>query len=110
MSSSGPLDSNNNYWSGSGHNKLSSFAHPVTIIPKLIVCNAFLTHPGAVIVTTPQDIALLDACRGAEMFRKVNVPVSATLSKFYTEELNCICKIILAGILACSIIGLNKTH
>ena len=31
---------------------------------------------GAVIVTTPQDIALLDARRGTEMFRKVNVPVS----------------------------------
>ena len=31
---------------------------------------------GVVIVTTPQDIALLDARRGAEMFRKVNVPVS----------------------------------
>ncbi|MEE6510392.1 hypothetical protein FKM82_030097 [Ascaphus truei] len=30
---------------------------------------------GAVIVSTPQDIALLDARRGAEMFHKVNVPV-----------------------------------
>lgn len=30
---------------------------------------------GAVIVSTPQDLALLDARRGAEMFRKVNVPV-----------------------------------
>ena len=30
---------------------------------------------GAVIVTTPQDIALLDAVKGIEMFRKVNVPV-----------------------------------
>ncbi|KAL6106050.1 nubpl [Pungitius sinensis] len=30
---------------------------------------------GAVIVSTPQDIALLDARRGAEMFRKVHVPV-----------------------------------
>lgn len=30
---------------------------------------------GAVIVTTPQDIALLDAKKGIEMFRKVNVPV-----------------------------------
>ncbi|XP_068734942.1 iron-sulfur cluster transfer protein NUBPL-like isoform X1 [Montipora capricornis] len=30
---------------------------------------------GAVIVTTPQDIALLDARRGAEMFKKVHVPV-----------------------------------
>ncbi len=30
---------------------------------------------GAVIVTTPQDIALLDARKGIEMFRKVNVPL-----------------------------------
>jgi ATP-binding protein involved in chromosome partitioning len=30
---------------------------------------------GAVIVTTPQDIALLDAQRGLAMFQKVNVPV-----------------------------------
>uniref|UniRef100_A0A8C9NY94 Iron-sulfur cluster transfer protein NUBPL n=1 Tax=Spermophilus dauricus TaxID=99837 RepID=A0A8C9NY94_SPEDA len=30
---------------------------------------------GAVIVSTPQDIALMDAHKGAEMFRKVHVPV-----------------------------------
>ncbi len=30
---------------------------------------------GAVIVTTPQDIALQDAAKGIEMFRKVTVPV-----------------------------------
>jgi ATP-binding protein involved in chromosome partitioning len=30
---------------------------------------------GAVIVTTPQDIALMDAVKGVEMFNKVNVPV-----------------------------------
>jgi ATP-binding protein involved in chromosome partitioning len=30
---------------------------------------------GAIIVTTPQDIALLDAQKGIEMFRKVNVPI-----------------------------------
>lgn len=30
---------------------------------------------GAVIVTTPQDIALLDARKGLEMFRKVKIPV-----------------------------------
>ena len=30
---------------------------------------------GAVIVTTPQDLALLDAKKGIEMFTKVNIPV-----------------------------------
>jgi ATP-binding protein involved in chromosome partitioning len=30
---------------------------------------------GAVIVSTPQDVALLDARRGVRMFEKVNVPV-----------------------------------
>lgn len=40
---------------------------------------------GAVIVSTPQDIALLDARRGAEMFRKVNVPVSC-LRVFSTSK------------------------
>ncbi|XP_035183631.1 iron-sulfur protein NUBPL isoform X2 [Oxyura jamaicensis] len=30
---------------------------------------------GAVIISTPQDVALLDARKGAEMFRKVRVPV-----------------------------------
>jgi ATP-binding protein involved in chromosome partitioning len=30
---------------------------------------------GAVIVTTPQDIALMDARKGIEMFRKVDIPV-----------------------------------
>jgi ATP-binding protein involved in chromosome partitioning len=33
------------------------------------------TVAGAVIVTTPQDIALLDARKGIEMFNKVNVPI-----------------------------------
>lgn len=31
---------------------------------------------GAVIVCTPQDLALLDAVRGVNMFKKVNVPVT----------------------------------
>ncbi|HED09984.1 MAG TPA: MRP family ATP-binding protein [Caldithrix abyssi] len=30
---------------------------------------------GAVIVSTPQDVALLDAVKGVQMFRKVNVPI-----------------------------------
>ena len=33
------------------------------------------TLSGAVIVTTPQDIALIDARKGIEMFQKVDVPV-----------------------------------
>ncbi len=33
------------------------------------------TVAGAIIVTTPQDIALLDAQKGIEMFRKVDVPI-----------------------------------
>ena len=34
-----------------------------------------ITSTGVAIVTTPQDIALLDARRGAEMFRKVDTQV-----------------------------------
>ena len=37
------------------------------------------TVAGAVIVTTPQDIALLDARKGIEMFRKVDVPILGIL-------------------------------
>jgi ATP-binding protein involved in chromosome partitioning len=33
------------------------------------------TVAGAVIITTPQDIALLDARKGIEMFSKVNIPI-----------------------------------
>ena len=33
------------------------------------------TVSGAIIVTTPQDVALLDAQKGIEMFRKVDVPI-----------------------------------
>lgn len=34
-----------------------------------------LNFAGAVIVSTPQDIALIDAVKGVNMFRKVNVPI-----------------------------------
>ena len=40
---------------------------------------------GAVIVTTPQDIALLDAQKGIEMFRKVNVPVLGVVENMATH-------------------------
>lgn len=46
-----------------------------------IFCNmvaaliSFYVYIGAVIVSTPQDVALLDARKGALMFQKVNIPV-----------------------------------
>jgi hypothetical protein len=32
---------------------------------------------GAVIISTPQDVALVDARKGVAMFRKVDIPVSS---------------------------------
>jgi ATP-binding protein involved in chromosome partitioning len=40
---------------------------------------------GSVIVTTPQDIALLDARRGLEMFRKVGIPVLGVIENMATH-------------------------
>ncbi|WP_049722528.1 iron-sulfur cluster carrier protein ApbC [Gilvimarinus polysaccharolyticus] len=40
---------------------------------------------GSVIVTTPQDIALLDAVKGIEMFRKVHVPVLGVIENMATH-------------------------
>lgn len=34
---------------------------------------------GAVVVSTPQDIALIDAVKGVNMFKKVDVPVCLLL-------------------------------
>ena len=39
---------------------------------------------GAVIVTTPQDIALIDARKGLAMFEKVNVPVIGIVENMST--------------------------
>lgn len=39
----------------------------------------------AIIVTTPQDIALLDARRGIEMFRKVEIPVLGVIENMSTH-------------------------
>jgi ATP-binding protein involved in chromosome partitioning len=40
---------------------------------------------GAVIVTTPQDIALLDARKGIEMFNKVQIPVLGIIENMSTH-------------------------
>ncbi len=40
---------------------------------------------GAIIVTTPQDIALLDARRGLKMFEKVNVPIIGIVENMTTH-------------------------
>ena len=40
---------------------------------------------GAVIVTTPQDVALLDARKALQMFRKVNVPVLGVVENMSTH-------------------------
>lgn len=40
---------------------------------------------GSVIVTTPQDIALLDAKKAIEMFRKVNVPILGVVENMATH-------------------------
>lgn len=45
---------------------------------------------GAVIVSTPQDIALIDARRGANMFRKVDVPILGLIENMsYFKCPNC---------------------
>ena len=40
---------------------------------------------GAVIVTTPQDIALLDAKKGLKMFEKVNIPILGVVENMSTH-------------------------
>lgn len=40
---------------------------------------------GAVIVTTPQNIALLDAVKGIELFKKVNIPVLGVVENMSTH-------------------------
>ncbi len=41
---------------------------------------------GAIIVTTPQDVALIDARKGLAMFRKVNVPVLGVIEIIPTSD------------------------
>lgn len=46
-----------------------------------------VTLSGAVIVTTPQDVALADAVRGIQMFRKLNVPLLGLVENMAWYEL-----------------------
>lgn len=59
--------------SGQAHTATVYLYQPYLHYHSCVVCRFYFA--GAVIVSTPQDIALLDARRGAEMFKKVNVPV-----------------------------------
>ncbi len=44
------------------------------------------THvDGAIIVSTPQDMALLDARKGIDMFRKMNVPIIGMIENMSTH-------------------------
>jgi ATP-binding protein involved in chromosome partitioning len=43
-----------------------------------------LTLIGAVIVSTPQDLALRDAMRGVDFFKKVNVPILGMVQNMST--------------------------
>ena len=45
-----------------------------------------LAVTGAIVVTTPQDIALLDAKKGLRMFQKVNVPILGVVENMSVYE------------------------
>src|SRR3546814_18736932 len=45
---------------------------------------------GAVIVSTPQDIALLDARKGLNLFRKVDVPVLGLVENMSVFDRTCV--------------------
>lgn len=47
----------------------------------------FYSHSGAVIVSTPQDVALLDARKGVHMFNKVGVSVGVNSLEIYPQAI-----------------------
>lgn len=62
---------------------------PGTGDAQLTICQR-VPLSGAVVVSTPQDIALIDARRGANMFRKVNVPILGVVENMsYHRCQNC---------------------
>lgn len=46
-----------------------------------MVTDSSLMATGAVIVSTPQDLALKDAIKGIEMFNKMQIPVSQSSTR-----------------------------
>ena len=51
--------------------------------PKTLAQKAELT--GAIVVSTPQDIALLDARKGIDMFNKLNTPIVGMVENMSTH-------------------------
>ena len=51
------------------------------------------------IVTTPQDVALADARRGAQMFRDVHTPVSPPSPSPHTHTTSCTCVLVSVQVL-----------
>lgn len=47
-------------------------------------CYCQLTVKGAIIVSTPQDLALRDAVRGVDLFKKVGVPILGMVQNMRT--------------------------
>ena len=48
----------------------------------------FIFIQGSIIVSTPQDIALIDARRGIAMFKNVEVPVCKKIKKQNKQKIN----------------------
>ncbi len=51
---------------------------------QMTLCQKALVD-GAIIVSTPQDIALLDARKGIDMFRKMNTPIAGLIENMSTH-------------------------
>ncbi|WP_158966648.1 Mrp/NBP35 family ATP-binding protein [Chachezhania sediminis] len=51
---------------------------------QLTLCQKFAVD-GAVIVSTPQDVALLDARKGIDMFRRMNIPILGLIENMSTH-------------------------
>lgn len=66
-----------------------------------LVQNVQLT--GAVIISTPQDVALADARRGANMFRHVDVPVRLQRDTQIRVELTVFCRSVGIRLVSCAL-------